>query len=130
MRTAHRAIRGRHRPQQPFHFGVIKGRVDHPQMEWLLRAVAGTALVTYLSSLCSPAFTATQYALLSSITLLGRTVVASSGGILSEKIGWVRFFLLTSVVGLPALILFLWIGPRDDFSKNQRNSDLTTTDIE
>ena len=62
--------------------------------------MAGTALVTYLSSLCSPAFTATQYALLSSLALLGRTVVASSGGVLSEKIGWVRFFLLTSVVAI------------------------------
>ena len=81
--------------------------------------MAGTALVTYLSSLCSPAFTATQYALLSSLALLGRTVVASSGGVLSEKIGWVRFFLLTSVVALPAIILFLWIGPRDDFRNGQ-----------
>jgi len=79
--------------------------------------MAGTALVTYLSSLCSPAFTATQYALLSSIALLGRTVVASSGGVLSEKMGWVRFFLLTSVVALPAIILFLWVGPRDDFNR-------------
>jgi len=81
--------------------------------------MAGTALVTYLSSLCSPAFTATQYALLGSLASLGRTVVASSGGVLSEKIGWVRFFLLTSVVGLPVLLLFLWIGPRDDFGNNQ-----------
>jgi PAT family beta-lactamase induction signal transducer AmpG len=81
--------------------------------------MAGTALVTYLSSLCSPAFTATQYALLSSLALLGRTVVASSGGILSEKIGWVRFFLLTSVIALPAIVLFMWIGPRDDFRSNQ-----------
>ncbi|MGA3033664.1 MAG: AmpG family muropeptide MFS transporter [Terracidiphilus sp.] len=77
--------------------------------------MAGTALVTYLSSLCSPAFTATQYALLSSLSLLGRTVVASSGGVLSEKMGWVRFFLLTCVVTLPAIVLFIWIGPRDDF---------------
>ena len=76
--------------------------------------MAGTALITYLSSLCSPAFTATQFALLSSLTLLGRTVVASSGGVLSEKIGWVRFFLLTTVVALPAIILFIWIGPRDE----------------
>src|SRR5579863_3853722 len=70
--------------------------------------MAGTALVTYLSSLCSPAFTATQYALLGSLAQLGRSVVASSGGALSEKIGWVRFFLLTSVIGLPVLLLFLW----------------------
>jgi PAT family beta-lactamase induction signal transducer AmpG len=91
-------------------------------------AMAGTALVTYLSSLCSPAFTATQYALLAALASLGRAVVASSGGILSEKIGWVRFFVLTSVVALPAIILFIWIGPRDDFSNNQRYSDLKATD--
>jgi PAT family beta-lactamase induction signal transducer AmpG len=80
--------------------------------------MAGTALITYLSGLCSPAFTATQYALLSSLALLGRTVVASTGGILSERIGWVRFFLLTTVVALPAILLFIWIGPRDDFKNS------------
>ena len=90
--------------------------------------MAGTALITYLSSLCSPAFTATQYALLSSITLLGRTVVASSGGVLSEKIGWVRFFLLTTVVSLPAILLFLWVGPRDDSRNNQPQPALSSTD--
>ena len=90
--------------------------------------MAGTALVTYLSSLCSPAFTATQYALLSSITLLGRTVVASSGGVLSEKLGWVRFFLLTCVVTLPALVLFAWIRPRDDFRNSQLKPALVTAD--
>lgn len=88
--------------------------------------MAGTALITYLSSLCSPAFTATQFALLSSLTLLGRTVVASSGGVLSEKIGWVRFFLLTTVVALPAIVLFVWVGPRDDL--NQRKPALENTD--
>jgi PAT family beta-lactamase induction signal transducer AmpG len=86
-------------------------------------AMAGTALITYLSSLCSPAFTATQFALLSSLALLGRTVVASSGGALSEKIGWVRFFLVTSVVALPSILLFIWIGPRDDLGKNQTRGD-------
>lgn len=88
--------------------------------ENLTGAMAGTALITWLSSLCSPAFTATQFALLSSLASLSRTVVASSGGVLSEKIGWAHFFLLTSIVGLPALLLILWIGPRDDFRNEQR----------
>jgi MFS transporter, PAT family, beta-lactamase induction signal transducer AmpG len=94
--------------------------------ENLTGAMAGTALVTYLSSLCSPAFTATQYALLAALASVGRTVVASSGGILSEKIGWVWFFALTSVVALPAVLLFLWIGPRDDFGNKQPHPDLKT----
>jgi PAT family beta-lactamase induction signal transducer AmpG len=82
-------------------------------------AMAGTALVTYLSSLCSPAFTATQYALLAALASLGRTVVASSGGVLSEKIGWVWFFAITSVVALPAILLIFWIGPRDEMANNR-----------
>jgi PAT family beta-lactamase induction signal transducer AmpG len=81
--------------------------------ENLTGAMALTALVAWLSSLCSPGFTATQYALLSALASLGRTVVASSGGLLSERMGWVRFFLLTSVVALPAILLIVWIGPRD-----------------
>lgn len=90
--------------------------------------MAGTALITYISSLCSPAFTATQYALLSSLALLGRTMVASSGGALSEKIGWVRFFLLTSVVALPAIALFFWIGPRDDTARTALEPALESAD--
>jgi PAT family beta-lactamase induction signal transducer AmpG len=90
-------------------------------------AMAGTAFITYLSSLCSPAFTATQYALLAALASLGRTVVASSGGVLSEKIGWVNFFLLTSVVALPAILLIVWIGPRDDVGNNQREPALEST---
>jgi MFS transporter, PAT family, beta-lactamase induction signal transducer AmpG len=74
--------------------------------------MAGTALVSYISSLCSPEFTATQYALLASLALLGRTVVGSTGGALSEAIGWVPFFLLTTVASLPALVLVWWIERR------------------
>lgn len=85
--------------------------------ENLTGAMAGTALITWLSSLCSPAFTATQFALLSSLASLSRTVIGSSGGWLSERIGWVPFFVLTSVIGLPAVLLIAWVGPRDDESK-------------
>jgi PAT family beta-lactamase induction signal transducer AmpG len=74
--------------------------------------MAGTALVSYISSLCSPAFTATQYALLASLSVLGRTIVASTGGALSEAIGWVPFFLLTTVASLPAILLLVWIEHR------------------
>jgi len=81
--------------------------------ENLTGAMAGAALVAYLSGLCSPAFTATQYALLSSLAAVGRTLVASSGGVLADKLGWVTFFLLTTVVTLPALALLIWIARRD-----------------
>ena len=80
--------------------------------ENLTGAMAGSALVGYLSSLCSPAFTATQYALLSSLAAVGRTLVASSGGLLADKLGWVPFFLLTTVATVPALLLLVWIAKR------------------
>ena len=80
--------------------------------ENLTGAMAGAALVAYLSDLCSPAFTATQYALLSSLAAVGRTMVASSAGVLADRYGWVRFFLLTTVVTIPALLLLAWIARR------------------
>jgi PAT family beta-lactamase induction signal transducer AmpG len=80
--------------------------------ENLTGAMAGAALVGYLSTLCSPAFTATQYALLSSLASVGRTLVASSGGVLAERFGWVPFFLVTTVATIPALLLLVWISRR------------------
>ena len=81
--------------------------------ENLTGAMAGAALISYLSSLCSPAYTATQFALLSSLASVGRTLVASSGGILAERLGWVVFFLLTTVATVPALLLLIWISRRN-----------------
>jgi PAT family beta-lactamase induction signal transducer AmpG len=75
-------------------------------------AMAGAALVAYLSSLCSPAFTATQYALLSSLSAVGRTLVASAAGVLAERMGWKLFFLFTTIATLPALLLLVWIVSR------------------
>jgi MFS transporter, PAT family, beta-lactamase induction signal transducer AmpG len=80
--------------------------------ENLTGAMAGAALIAYISDLCSPAFTATQYALLSSLAAVGRTMIASSGGLLAQELGWVRFFLMTTVITIPALILLVWIARR------------------
>ena len=60
---------------------------------------------------------ATQYALLSSLASIGRLLVASAGGVLAEKFGWVRFFLLATA---PSLVLLIWIDPQDDLRTNQR----------
>jgi MFS transporter, PAT family, beta-lactamase induction signal transducer AmpG len=81
--------------------------------EQVTSAMAAAALIAYLSSLCSPEFTATQYALLSSLASVGRTIVASSSGVLAEAFGWVRFFLVTTGVTVPALALLVWIMRRE-----------------
>ena len=80
--------------------------------ENLTGAMAGAALVAYLSSLCSQQFTATQYALLSSLAAVRRNLVASGAGVMAQALGWAEFFLLTTVATLPALLLLLWIARR------------------
>ena len=71
----------------------------------------GTAVfVAYLSSLCNVAYTATQYALLSSFMVVARTWLSSSGGVLAEWLDWAGFFLLTAGAAVPGLILLWWLG--------------------
>lgn len=80
--------------------------------ENLTGGMAGTALVAYISTLCNASFTATQYALLSSLAVLGRTLFASSGGFLADDLGWSLFFLLTTMITVPSLLLLLWMMVR------------------
>ncbi len=61
--------------------------------------------VTYLSGLCNIAYTATQYALLASLAVLARTFLASPSGYLAEQIGWVGFFLFTTAIAIPGIVL-------------------------
>jgi PAT family beta-lactamase induction signal transducer AmpG len=71
--------------------------------------MASAAFVAYLSRLCNPAFTATQYALLSALAALARTFLAGGGGYLAEKLGWQNFFLTSTAACLPSLLLLLWL---------------------
>ncbi len=73
----------------------------------LTGGLGSAAFVAYLSSLCNLAFTATQYALLSSLMALGRTVLAASSGWLAEQFGWPGFFIATTLLAVPGLLL-LW----------------------
>ncbi len=71
--------------------------------------MAGAAMVAYLSGLCNLAYTATHYALLSSLAAIGRSLLASRSGVLVQSLGWVDFFLLTTFATVPALLLLLWL---------------------
>jgi len=71
--------------------------------------MASAAFVAYLSRLCHPAFTATQYALLSALAATGRTVLAAVGGYLADRLGWQPFFLVATVACVPSLLLLLYL---------------------
>ncbi|MDR0786910.1 MAG: AmpG family muropeptide MFS transporter [Gemmatimonadota bacterium] len=67
--------------------------------------------VAYLMSLCSRRFSATQFALLSSLMAAARDIIVAPAGRIAEITGWPTYFLLTLVVGLPALLLLPWLVP-------------------
>lgn len=70
---------------------------------------AGAALVAYLSGLCNVAFTATQYALLTSFMAQGRTWLSSGSGWLADHTDWATFWSATMFLAVPGLLLLLWI---------------------
>mgnify|MGYP007000370122 len=71
---------------------------------------AGAAFVIYLSGLTSIKFTATQYALFSSIMLFIPKLIAGYSGGWVDIMGYQNFFILTAAMGIPVLFLILWIG--------------------
>ncbi len=67
--------------------------------------LAISVFIAYLSSLTNTAYTATQYALFSSLMTLPGQFAAGFTGLLATHVGWVGFFLITAATGLPAIIL-------------------------
>ena len=75
--------------------------------------IGGVAVVAYLSALCNLSFTASQFALLSAAaSVVGRVVTGTTAGGLIEQMGYVEFYLLTTVVALPGVALFWWMSRR------------------
>jgi PAT family beta-lactamase induction signal transducer AmpG len=73
--------------------------------------LVGAAFVALLMSLCNPRFSATQYALLSGVYALSRSVLSGQAGFVAEGVGWSSFFLLTAASSLPAFLLMAWLTP-------------------
>jgi PAT family beta-lactamase induction signal transducer AmpG len=74
--------------------------------------IGGVTVVAYLSALCNLRFTATQYALLSALaSIAGRLLTGTSAGALIEAVGYVSFYILTTVLALPGVIVF-WLMMR------------------
>lgn len=71
----------------------------------IVGGMGGAVFVGYLSSLCSRAYSGTQYALLTSLMMIATSTIASSSGWLAQQLGWVWFFVATGIMMIPALIL-------------------------
>jgi PAT family beta-lactamase induction signal transducer AmpG len=73
----------------------------------LSAGLASAAFVAYLSSLTNVSYSATQYALFSSLMLLLPKFIGGFSGVMVDNIGYVSFFLLTTSMGVPVLVLIL-----------------------
>jgi MFS transporter, PAT family, beta-lactamase induction signal transducer AmpG len=69
------------------------------------------AMTAYLMSMCNKRFTATQFALLSSLMAASRDILVAPAGKLAESLGWPGFFLITVAMALPPLLLLPFIAP-------------------
>lgn len=72
--------------------------------------IGGVCVVAYLSALCNLEFTATQFALLSAAaSITGRFLTGTLAGDMIESLGYINFYLLTTVAALPGVLLFWWM---------------------
>ena len=79
--------------------------------ENLASGYGGVVLVAYFSALCDLRFTAAQYALISAGTsVVGRFVTGTTAGALIEGMGYVNFYLLTTLLAIPGIVLFWWMS--------------------
>jgi PAT family beta-lactamase induction signal transducer AmpG len=81
-------------------------------VENLAGGMGTTAFVAYLSALCNVSYTATQYALLSSLMAQARTFLAGFAGLLQVALGWPGFIFLTTLAALPGLALIRLLDRR------------------
>lgn len=88
-------------------------------LENLASGMAGASYAAYMASLCDKRYTATQYALFSSLIGVTRVVFVSGSGYLAKHLGWEMFFIFCAVLAVPGLILLMqlktkhWIAHTD-----------------
>ncbi|MFQ3306865.1 MAG: PAT family beta-lactamase induction signal transducer AmpG [Candidatus Midichloriaceae bacterium] len=70
-------------------------------------SIANIAMVAYMSNISKNKYVATTYAILTSITVFGRTILSSTSGLVVESVGWDNFFVISSLLSLPSLVCIL-----------------------
>lgn len=80
----------------------------------LAQGFTGTVFIAYLSSLTNVSYTATQYALFTSLMVLPGKILGASSGFVVDAIGWAPFFVYASLMGVPAIFLAVVVARRMD----------------
>ena len=78
--------------------------------ENIASGIGGVCVVAYFSALCDLRFTAAQYALISAAaSIVGRILTGTTAGALIDAMGYVNFYLLTTLAAVPGILLFWWM---------------------
>lgn len=94
----------------PFSYLALTG-ADIKTLAWtisienLTSGMGTAAFLAFLAHLCDRRYSATQYALLTSVVALPRTLLASSSGFLAHYLGWYSYFIFCSAAALPGLMM-------------------------
>ncbi len=96
-----------HRPDTLLLAGVIA-------FEALGVGLGTAAFTAYIARTTNPRYTATQFALFTSLAVVPRSLVNASTGWIVERIGWVDFYLLCALLALPGMALLLHVAPWND----------------
>lgn len=90
---------------------TVWGMAGAMAFENIASGFGGVVVVAYFSALCDLRFTAAQYALISAgASVVGRFITGTTAGVLIEGVGYVNFYLLTTLVALPGIALFWWMS--------------------
>ncbi len=79
------------------------------------------AFLAFLMSLCDRQFSATQYALLTSVFAVGGTLAGAMSGYLAAAVNWPLFYVITAMTAAPAMVLLLWLGPPEELGMDVTN---------
>ena len=101
-------------PQSDIHAAALVRLASVIGLESLGLGLSAAAFVAFLARTTHPAYAATQYALLTSISSVPRTLIASAAGWLAQTLGWVNFYLLCVALAVPGLLLLIQVAPWKD----------------
>ncbi len=77
------------------------------------------AFMVFIMAVCNKRYSATQFALLSSLSALGRVFITPSSGYVVKYLGWAPFFFITTITALPGLLLLLWL--KDEIGRIEKS---------
>jgi len=82
--------------------------------ENLSGGMTASAFVAFISGLTHARYTATQYALLSSLAAMGRTWLTTTAGWTADRFGWEMFFVISVLLAVPGLVMLAFLSKRID----------------